>query len=520
MSMATLIRLYHTLKYLKSIQIYYRLYYILRDRWRRLSGFAYALSVPSKVSSLELLPSINSAVAVSGRTMRFLNVTHTFENDMNWNLSKYGKLWTYNVNYFDFLHQHDMSKEEGLRLVYDFVEQSAHLNDGLEPFPISLRGINWIKFLTYFQIDDQKINNSLYAQYQILIDNLEYHLLGNHLLENGFSLLFGAYYFQDRNLHVKAKALLFQELQEQILDDGAHFELSPMYHQIMLFRLLDCINLLQNNPKEQDRDLLEFLRQQASAMLGWLKAITFQDGSIPLFNDSANSIAPASSELFAYAATLNLHVKERVLKRSGYRKFSNEYYECIVDVGNIGPDYIPGHAHADTFGFELHANGKPFIVDTGISTYETGARRREERATAAHNTVELNGCNQSEVWGAFRVAERAGITSLIEKDDTVVAIHDGYKKQYRALHQRKFIFHEKKMTIVDTILSDRSQQAVARLHFHPSVTGDDIKKHIRLAQESESVLKEYAYAPEFNMHVKAKVLEIPFATKLEMSIEL
>ena len=81
----------------------------------------------------------------------------------------------------------------------------------------------------------------------ILLDNLEYHLLGNHLLENGFSLLFGAYYFQDENLYKKAKEILEKELNEQILDDGAHFELSPMYHQLMLFRVLDCINLVKHN---------------------------------------------------------------------------------------------------------------------------------------------------------------------------------------------------------------------------------------------------------------------------------
>ena len=67
------------------------------------------------------------------------------------------------------------------------------------------------------------------------MDNIEYHILGNHLLENGFSLFFGAYYFQDEKFYVKAKKILTDELDEQILEDGAHFELSSMYHQIMLF---------------------------------------------------------------------------------------------------------------------------------------------------------------------------------------------------------------------------------------------------------------------------------------------
>jgi len=85
------------------------------------------------------------------------------------------------------------------------MDRIASMKDALEPFPISLRGINWIKFLISHNIKEQTIGDSLYAQYSILLDYLEYHLLGNHLLENGFSLLFGSYYFQDEKLYKKPK---------------------------------------------------------------------------------------------------------------------------------------------------------------------------------------------------------------------------------------------------------------------------------------------------------------------------
>ena len=78
-----------------------------------------------------------------------------------------------------------MTKEQGLELIRKFISQISDNREGLEPYPISLRGINWIKFLTIHDISDKEIDFSLYAQYQILLDNLEYHLLGNHLLENG-----------------------------------------------------------------------------------------------------------------------------------------------------------------------------------------------------------------------------------------------------------------------------------------------------------------------------------------------
>ena len=107
----------------------------------------------------------------------------------------------------------------------------------------------------------------------------------------------------------KAKEILEKELNEQILDDGAHFELSPMYHQLMLFRVLDCINLVQNN-SWKNKELLNFLEEKASVMLGWLKSISYENGEIPLLNDSANCIAPISNELFKYANNLKLRIKK------------------------------------------------------------------------------------------------------------------------------------------------------------------------------------------------------------------
>ena len=478
------IRLFHTVKYLKPIQVYYRLYYFARARWRKLSGVRYPLALSSHSKLLTLQPSIASDLSREEERFTFLNLSHTFEKGIDWNYSHYGKLWTYNLTYFDFLHQPGMNREEGVALIYDFIEKTDSIKDGLEPFPISLRGINWIKFLTLHKIRDQKIDESLYAHYAILMDNLEYHLLGNHLLENGFSLLFGAYYFQDEKLYAKAKEILTAELEEQILEDGAHFELSPMYHEIMLFRTLDCINLVKHNQWIVDSGwLIEFLEEKAVKMLGWLNAITYENGEIPLFNDSANGIAPTTKQLNKYAQNLQIHqlpVTNHQLLDSGYRKIVKSNYECVIDIGHIGPDYIPGHAHADTFNFELRIGGKPFIVDTGLSTYETNARRMLERGTASHNTVEVSETNSSEVWGGFSVADRAYVAQLEEGDKRIAATHDGYRKKFGITHRRAWYFAEDKITIEDSLSKECS--AVARLHFHPDVTEAMIKKHITIHQ--------------------------------------
>lgn len=505
------LRLFNTVKYLKFIQIYYRLFYFTRARLRKINGFKYEFVRRVNSTPLNLIDSCEYYSTYKDNEFNMLNLSKKFDDKIDWNYSKYGKLWTYNLTYFEYL-----KVKEDVSLIYDFIENISSVKDGMEPFPISLRGISWIKFLTKYEIKDKKIDESLYAQYYILLDNLEYHLLGNHLLENGFSLLFGAYYFQDEVLYKKAKEILTEELSEQILEDGAHFELSPMYHQLMLFRVLDCINLVQNNGWK-NKELLKYLEEKASYMLGWLENISYENGEIALLNDSANKIAPSSNVLFKYALRLNIKTISKNLSESGYRKIKKESYECIVDVGDVGASYIPGHAHADTFNFELYIDNKPFIVDTGLSTYNTGRLRDDERSTKSHNTVEIDSQNSSEVWGGFRVANRASVIELIENIDYIKSTHDGYKKNFDVLHTREWVFKEDKIIINDTL--NKNYKAIARLHFHPDVLESEIIDKINLGNLQYKI-KIYNYAPEFNKTIKALVLEISFEKELKVEINI
>jgi hypothetical protein len=479
----------------------------------------------SKSISLKFIPSIPTYQSYTLDGFKFLNLEKTFTSAIDWNYSEHGKLWTYNLTYFDFLNQNNISKDDGLKLIHDFISQSTNLKDAIEPFPISLRGINWIKFITKFDIQNQTVDDSLNAQYSILLDNLEYHLLGNHLLENGFSLLFGAYYFQDEALYAMANKILTYELNEQILLDGAHFELSPMYHQIMLFRVLDCINLIKNNVWKK-RELLSLLESKAEIMLGWLNTISYADGSIPLLNDSANGIAPTSEELIKYAESLDIHAKQILLKESGYRKVVKENYECIIDIGNIGPDYILGHAHSDTFNFELHIEGRPIIVDTGLSTYETNKRRNTERSTSSHNTVMVNNKEQSEIWGGFRVGKRAKVIYLREETDLIEAIHDGFKS-IGVFHNRIFKFNKNCILIHDIITNSKEHNSIAFLHFHPDVIPNlqnnviEVQAYtIMFSGHSKIEMFTYEYASEFNKKDDAYGVKISFSNSLETSIIL
>jgi hypothetical protein len=471
-------------------------------------------------------PLIPKCPSFDGSSFTFLNLTKSFSSSpagIEWEFGEYGKLWTYNLYYFDYLMQPGMDRKAGLALIEGFISGAHPRSAGLEPYPVSLRGINWIKFLSLHQIRREDIDGSLYTQYLKLFRNLEYHLLGNHLLENAFSLLFGACYFRDASWFAKSRILLQDELREQVLGDGAHFELSPMYHQILLDRMLDCINLLTHNHCfAGQEEVLGLLRQKAVVMVHWLKAVTFADGSIPHLNDATDGIAPSSHELFAYVSRLGVADGSEIpakLGESGYRKFVKRDYECVVDIGLIGPDYIPGHAHADTLSFVLQAHGKPFLVDTGISTYEKGAVRDEERGTAAHNTVVVQGENSSDVWGGFRVSKRARVKVLEDSDTVVAAEHDGYQR-FGVVHGREWRFEDARIVVHDR-LTGGSVKAVALFHFAhalvPEVVGNAVRVGRSVVSFSGAELIDrvrYLQASGFNRTEDAWCVVVRFGEKL------
>lgn len=505
-------------------QMYYQAFYKVKHRCYHKS---YVHQGPAATSIAWHTPLQYQNSWQEGNRFKFLNLEKSFET-IDWNYADYGKLWTYNLNYFEFLNQKKIAAESGLLLIEDFIKKKASLKDALEPYPLSLRGINWVKFLSQHKIIDPAINSCLFNDFQRLKDNLEYHLLGNHLLENGFSLLFAAVYFRHDSFYRKGVQILKSELQEQILDDGAHFELSPMYHQIILHRTLDSIQLLKLNPWKKD-GLLEFLNTKASHMLGWLQTITYKNGDIPMVNDAAHGIAPTSKELFHYAEYLGLRWTKAILKDSGYRKWASEYFECLMDLGNIGPDYIPGHAHADTFNFELYVNGLPFIVDVGTSTYDKTSKRLLERSTESHNTIKVNGLNSSEVWGGFRVAKRAKIIALKEDDNNFTASHDGYKK-LGIVHQRGFKCNEQEILIHDTLIG-KAVEGTAYFHMHPAITNVVVKGqtfecpqlNLIMGFEGERIeVKKatYLWAEGFNKTVEGILIKILFSNELQTKISI
>lgn len=518
-----LTRYYHTLKHLKPIQIRYQVWYRLQNKFFPVKYQA-AIKTPA-FQKLKLEPFPKQYTHYLNKNhFQFLNLEQNFKQKINWNYLGHGKLWAYHLTYFDYLHQEEMDWETGKDLIDEFLEKPENRTEGMEPYPISLRTINWIKFLAIHKKYPQVIVDSIYAQHQVLNKKLEFHLLGNHLLENGFSLLFGAVFFQDEKLTKLARKILKAELEEQILDDGGHFELSPMYHVILLQRALDGYNLLKNNDHNLD-DIQQQLQEAIQKMINWLQTIMFSNGDIPMLNDSTGEQALESQKVLDYAHQLGFKTQRTTLSDSGYRKFEFGDFEMVADVGEVGSRYQPGHAHSDTLNFVLYYQGQPIIVDRGISTYEKNETREEERSTASHNTVMINDLEQTDVWGGFRIGKRAKPVIMEESESILKASHTGYDN-LNVRHNREWRIMENEVEIIDR-LEGKEVDGIAYLHFHPSVQIEQIEKGIfslnnhilNFKNFIEIEIEEYAFCSGFNETDIGGMIKVNFKEVLKTSIK-
>jgi uncharacterized heparinase superfamily protein len=247
-----------------------------------------------------------------------------------------------------------------------------------------------------------------------------------------------------------------------------------------------------------------------------------------MFNDAAFGISPVPAELERYADDLGLATRDRVhmrvshLEQSGYIRVTQKEMVALLDVAPIGPDYLPGHAHADTLSFELSVFGQRVLVNSGTSCYGLGPERSRQRETAAHNTVVVDGKSSSEVWAGFRVAQRArplGLEIVREGGLKVVCSHDGYRRlPSQPTHRRQWLFEDNSLAIEDRV-SGRFVHAEARFHLHPRVTLEALDGGVtgRIGLENdrwllwqvemgELVIEESTYHPRFGIDESSRCL--------------
>lgn len=498
-----LLLLFHTVRYLRPIQIYSRIIFKL-----------YLPSIDSSkppivrvVSGHWNAPIQHKESLLSQWKFRFLNEEHSITNPNDWDNTSITKLWRYNLHYFDDVNaagahtRIDWHRELLSKWVH---ENPPAIGSGWEAYPTSLRIVNWIKWVLAGNELDKECLHSLAIQIRWLSKKLEFHILGNHLFANAKALVFAGLFFEGKEADewlTTGLNILKREVPEQILADGGHFELSPMYHAIVLEDLLDLVNVAKTLSGQIAEELLSEWHATSNKMLHWSHLMMHPDGGISFFNDAAFGIAATFEQLKEYAACLGVHDEIKsdslvYLADSGYIKVENGSAVGLFDVATVGPDYLPGHAHADTLSFELSLFGQRVFVNSGISQYGNDLVRQKQRSTISHNTVCIDGHDSSEVWAGFRVARRAYPEKLyISKNNNEIKVtckHNGYiRLAGKCIHEREWIFNDKSLCITDKI-SGVFKSAIANFYFHPDIkitTLDNDESTFKLTLPSGEVLQ-------------------------------
>ena len=539
-----------TVRHLRAEQIASQLYNRLRPFWENPEKFRSHLAPDFSGCRSASTPNIpapgpqnNSSSDVIAGQLSFLNTKQHIGWPPDWNPNDLPKLWLYNLHYFEYLWALDYIQSK--TLVSDWIDnyplQPKQI--GWEPYPTSLRLMNlcnffFAKYQEQTQADTlflHKLWQSIFTQAQWLTKHLERHLLGNHLFENGAALALVGTCFSGSaadNWFQTGTRILAEQIPEQILADGMHFERSPMYHS----RITYLLAVLFSTAHQQLTDLVNEPLKRTIAALGHL---IHPDGRIALLNDSAFDIYNTPEQLFSYVQDLlgNTNADCNTIKTgpfalpdAGYYGFRGQDGTYIIcDAAPIGPDYMPGHAHADIFSFELSLKGHRVVVDSGVHDYDVSQTRQYCRSTKAHNTIEINEHDQCEMWAAFRVGRRGYPRDVNWKPCnsgfTLSVWHDGYRRlPGDPTHYRQFTWDESAGLVVsDKICASQPQAVVSRLHLHPSCKIEQLKDSTALlsypAGEFKvlfsgkgrlSVENSY-YCPQFGLSIANKALAFTLA---------
>jgi hypothetical protein len=547
-----------TLRHLRWEQWVYRPLRRVQSRYQRPSATSWRLD-PSRVTALreavigwgpqDAAAHLERAERLGGGEFRFLNHSEVLPC-VDWRRRYVSHLWSYNLHYFDFArdlawayrltgdqrHVESFQEHAG-----DWMEQVGQGGgDGWEPYALSLRLVNWTQAWLLFDeaLESgfrERLLDSIASQAKHLRGNLELHLLGNHLQKNLHALIVAALPFGDpaaQAIVTESCRRLWVEIDEQVLDDGTHFELSPMYHAIALGDFLEDLSILD----AVGIAVPERSRTRVRKMVDALGALARPDGRLHLFNDAAHGIAPPLGWLAdRAAATLDSTSPSRAgsfsLPDGGFYGWADPATgeRLLLDCGAPGPTYQPGHAHCDLLSFELDLDGRPVIVDSGTSGYGGDPFRAYARSTRAHNTVEIGGLEQTQVWGDFRVARRARVVSAALDTDAPGFHFSGSYRPYHddtILHHRRVKRENRRWTVTDRVEGASGATLRSFIHLHPDFelerSGESFiarSGSLRVRIEPRGVDAEIIrrgesqpvqgwYLPEFGRAIPATVLEL------------
>jgi len=492
---------FHTIRYLKAEQIYYRVMSIAR------SDFKF---IESSLTSCDYPPLTFIKFNKEREDLKayFLNEKVNLKREKEqWSNPEKSLLWNFNLNYFDFLHYAncDDNQNELKGILEDHCSYNfSHEHVSNHPYPLSIRLSNVIKFLITNNIKSSLVNTAIFRQTQILTSSIEYSVGGNHLIANAKALIMSSFYLDcsmSKTWNERGVKLLKRCLLEQVNCDGVHLEESPMYQCLVLE---DLIDLYMISPKE-----MSFLRKTILSMTSYLKSLIHLDGHLAYFNDSSEGVYKAPGDLISYVIK-NIGEVSDFNNKSGLSSFENLHYKVIFKARSMGLSHVPGHIHNDALSFELSIPKTKVITNPGTSTYTHLERRLLEKSTSHHSTVSDKQNEQNQTWSLFRIAKRGSFknhrpfsssftffnkksthTRTLKCDEHTIRVHDQLKGLINA---------ESKLFLMPEITAKINDNKV-----HLSYEGSDILK-LTFENISQLHLSSYEYALSFEKLLEAQVI--------------
>lgn len=270
-----------------------------------------------------------------------------------------------------------------------------------------------------------------------------------------------------------------------------HFELSLMYHKIILEDLIRVAVVLRQAEKKEYEYIVWYIGKMCSALYSLENGIN----RTLLFNDAGDNVAKPTVSLVRVCKELFGISPKKLKQVSGYYILNDGKITVVEDCGDLSPSYMPGHAHCDCLSFELFYKGMPVFVNSGTFQYQ-GEFRRYFRSTRAHNTVVINNHEQSELWGEHRAGRRIRVLNCLQSDNKIVGT---YKNCFGEKHKRTLQLTNGTLLIKDVVTGT----AESYLHLAPGfkisgnkIEGNGLEIKIR-ANNTNWRVESAVYSDEF-----------------------
>ena len=431
-----------------------------------------------------------------------LNTLRELGRPPDWLLGKidHDRLWTVTLHYHRWAYElarlavrKDSTAEEAGRLFVEFVSDWIGRSDlavagaaelAWNAYATATRIGWWIRAAVLLGPEwwsnrgdfHRSFLSSLWRQAEYLARNVEWDLRGNHLVRDAVGLAFAGRFFDGP--HAKkwlcaATDLAQSQLVEQVLDDGGHFERSPLYHLKVMEDFFVLSRLIE------DEDVRHSLESTVLRMAEFLRWVRHPDGDILLLNDAALNDEVPPDAIF------------RLLEKSGYShrcvasprraKFCTDRtgglaWRSLESLFRRRPDRTGLSARprpCRQLDARMLVRRERLFVDPGTHSYDRDERRAYDRSTAAHNTICVDGTDSSEVWHIFRVGRRArprDVDVRIEQDGfDASAAHDGYAHLAGVIHRRRVQLAEggRRLLIIDRIEGTGRHRVAGGWLLHP-----------------------------------------------------